>query len=323
MDDTFLFDQLKICGSDMAENAMKIAIMGAGAVGCYYGGILARAGHDVVLVGRPQHVEAIRRQGLFMDTRSFQEHVTVRASTETSDIAGAEIVLCCVKSTDTQQAARAMAPHLAADALVLSLQNGVDNAEQLQAELAQQSVRVAPAVVYVATEMAGPGHVKHHGRGELVVGPATLSDGQTQQFAAAGIPILVSDNVAGALWSKLILNCAYNALSAITQVSYGTLWQAEGVQPVMRDVVAECLAVADAEGIVLPEDAWGNIVRIAETMPAQMSSTAQDLARKKRSEIDHLNGYVVRKGTQHGVATPVNRTLHTVVRVMESCFAPA
>jgi 2-dehydropantoate 2-reductase len=80
--------------------------------------------------------------------------------------------------------------------------------------------------------------------------------------------------------------------------------------------------VADAEGIVIPEDAWGNIVRIAETMPAQMSSTAQDLARKKRSEIDHLNGYVVRKGTQHGVATPVNRTLHTVVRVMESCFAP-
>ncbi|MDQ5916917.1 MAG: 2-dehydropantoate 2-reductase, partial [Pseudomonadota bacterium] len=86
------------------KNAMKIAIMGAGAVGCYYGGMLARAGHDVVLIGRPQHVDAIRRQGLFMDTRSFQEHITVRASTEVSDIAGAEIVLCCVKSTDTQQA---------------------------------------------------------------------------------------------------------------------------------------------------------------------------------------------------------------------------
>ncbi len=302
------------------KNAMKIAIMGAGAVGCYYGGMLARAGHDVVLIGRPQHVDAIRRQGLFMDTRSFQENVTVRASTEVSDIAGAKIVLCCVKSTDTQHAARAMAPHLAADALVLSLQNGVDNAEQLQAELAQQ---VAPAVVYVATEMAGPGHVKHHGRGELVVGPMTLSDEQTQQFVAAGIPILVSDNVAGALWSKLILNCAYNALSAITQAPYGMLWQAEGVQSVMRDVVAECLAVASAEGIVIPEDAWGNIVRIAETMPAQLSSTAQDLARKKRSEIDHLNGYVVRKGADRGIATPVNRTLYTVVKVMESCFPPA
>lgn len=301
----------------------KFAIMGAGAVGCYYGGMLARAGHDVVLIGRPPHVEAIRRQGLFMDTRSFQEHVKIRASTEASDIAGAEMVLCCVKSTDTQATARAMAPHLAADALVLSLQNGVDNAEQLQAELAQPKVQLAPVVVYVATEMAGPGHVKHHGRGELVVGPATLSDEQTQQFVAAGVPILVSDNVVGALWSKLILNCAYNALSAITQTSYGTLWQTAGVQPVMRDVVAECLAVASAEGIVLPEDAWGNIVRIAETMPAQLSSTAQDLARKKRSEIDHLNGYVVRKGAAKGIATPVNRTLHTLVKVMESCFPPA
>jgi 2-dehydropantoate 2-reductase len=302
---------------------MKLAIMGAGAVGCYYGGMLARAGHDVVLIGRPQHVEAIRREGLFMDTCSFQEHVKVRASTEASDIAGAEMVLCCVKSTDTQASARAMAPHLAADALVLSLQNGVDNAEQLQAELPQQVAQVAPAVVYVATEMAGPGHVKHHGRGELVVGPATLSDEQMQQFVTAGIPILVSDNVAGALWSKLILNCAYNALSAITQAPYGTLWQAEGVQAVMRDVVAECLAVADAESIVIPEDAWGNIVRIAETMPTQMSSTAQDLARKKRSEIDHLNGYVVRKGEARGIATPVNRTLHTLVKVMESGFPPA
>jgi len=299
---------------------MKIAIMGAGAVGCYYGGMLARAGHDVVLIGRPQHVDAIRRDGLFMDTSSFQEHVQVRAGTEASDIADAEMVLCCVKSTDTQAAARAMAPHLATDALVLSLQNGVDNAEQLQAELAQQ---VAPAVVYVATEMAGPGHVKHHGRGELVVGPATLSDEQTQQFVAGGIPILVSDNVAGALWSKLILNCAYNALSAITQSTYGTLWQAAGVQAVMRDVVAECLAVACAEGVAIPGDAWENIVRIAETMPGQFSSTAQDLARKKCSEIDHLNGYVVRKGETHGIVTPVNRTLHTVVKVMESVFPSA
>ncbi|HEX5804708.1 MAG TPA: 2-dehydropantoate 2-reductase, partial [Azospira sp.] len=215
---------------------------------------------------------------------------------------------------------RAMAPHLAADALVLSLQNGVDNAERLQAELPQ---RVAPAVVYVACEMAGPGHVRHHGRGELVVGPATLTEAQIAQFAAAGIPILVSDNVAGALWAKLILNCAYNALSAITQTPYGRLWQSPGVQAVMRDAVAECLAVAAAEGVALPDDVWQAIVRIAETMPGQFSSTAQDIARKKQSEIDHLNGYVVRRGAAHGVATPVNRTLQTLVRVLESGFAAA
>lgn len=302
---------------------MKIAIMGAGAVGCYYGGMLARAGHDVVLVGRPSHVEAIRRQGLFMDTQRFKEHVQVRAGTEASDIAGAEIVLCCVKSTDTQATARAMQPYLSPAALVLSLQNGVDNAEQLQSELSKLNVRVAPAVVYVATEMAGPGHVKHHGRGELVVGPATLSDEETQQFAAAGVTIEVSGNVAGALWAKLILNCAFNALSAITQAPYGRLWQTPGVQSVMRDVETECLAVAAAEGITLPEDSWAGIVRIAETMPGQLSSTAQDLARKKRSEIDHLNGYIVHKGEAHAIPTPVNRTLTTLVKAMEHGFLHA
>ncbi|MFC5303021.1 ketopantoate reductase family protein [Azospira restricta] len=297
---------------------MKIAIMGAGAVGCYYGGMLARAGHEVVLIGRQGHVDAIRRHGLLLDTRSFREHVAVAADTDAAAVRGAEIILCCVKSTDTQQAARAMAPHLAADARVLSLQNGVDNAERLQAELPQ---RVAPAVVYVASEMAGPGHVRHHGRGELVVGPATLTDEQTRQFVAAGIPIVVSDNVAGALWAKLVLNCAWNALSAITQTPYGKLWQSAEVQAVMRDAVAECLAVAAAEGVTLPDDAWTAIVRIAETMPGQLSSTAQDLARQKCSEIDHLNGYVVRRGEAHGIATPVNRTLHALVKVLESGFA--
>jgi 2-dehydropantoate 2-reductase len=298
---------------------MKIAVMGAGAVGCYYGGMLARAGHDVVLIGRGQHVDAIDRRGLFMDTQAFREYVPVRASTEASAVGGAELVLCCVKSTDTRTAAEAMAPHLAPEALVLSLQNGVDNAEVLQALLPR---KVAPAVVYVATEMAGPGHVRHHGRGELVVGPSALSEDRKDQFAAAGIPILVSDNVLGALWSKLILNCAYNALSAITQLPYGVLWQGEGVQAVMGDVVAECLAVAKAEGITVPESPWDAVVRIAETMPGQCSSTAQDLARRKPSEIDHLNGYVVRRGTAHGIPTPVNRTLHTLVRLMESRPAP-
>jgi 2-dehydropantoate 2-reductase len=296
---------------------MKIAIMGAGAVGCYYGGMLARADHDVVLIGRQQHVDAIRRDGLLMETRTFTERVTVDAASEAAAVRGAGIVLCCVKSTDTQAAARTMAPHLGSDTLVLSLQNGVDNAARLQVELPQ---RVAPAVVYVATEMAGTGHVKHHGRGELVVGPATLSDDETQQFVAAGIPIVVSNNVAGALWAKLILNCAYNALSAITQTPYGVLWQSAEVQAVMRDVVGECLAVAAAEGVVLSENAWDGIVRIAETMPAQLSSTAQDLARQKPSEIDHLNGYVARKGAAHRIPTPVNRTLHTLVKIIESRF---
>lgn len=294
---------------------MKIAVMGAGAVGCYYGGMLARAGHEVVLIGRAQHVEAILRDGLLLETQTFTAHVPLAASTDASAVAGAELVLCCVKSTDTTEAAAQIGPHLAADATILSLQNGVDNAERLQYLLQRE---VAPAVVYVATEMAGPGHVRHHGRGELVIGPSPVSVELAQMFAAAGVPVEISDNVAGALWAKLILNCAYNALSAITQLPYGRLVQGSGVEDVMRDVVEECLAVAAAEGISIPGDIDDAIRRIGRTMQGQLSSTAQDLARHKPSEIDHLNGHIVRRGEALGIATPANRVLHTLVRLLEA-----
>lgn len=293
---------------------MKIAVMGAGSVGCYYGGMLARAGHSVVLIGRPQHVDAVQRNGLFLDTQSFQQHVPVQASTDPKAIQGAQLILCCVKSTDTASAAAAMAPFIDADATLLSLQNGVDNAERLQTLLGRP---VAPAVVYVASEMAGPGHVKHHGRGELVVGPTALSPQQRQMFVDAGVPLQISDNVLGALWAKLILNCAYNALSAITQIPYGRLFASHGVEAVMRDVIQECRAVAQAAGVTVPGDDWETVLLISRSMAQQLSSTAQDLARQKPSEIDHLNGYIVRKGEALRIPTPANRVLHTLVKLLE------
>ena len=295
---------------------MKVAVMGAGAVGCYYGGMLARAGHEVVLIGRPSHVEAIGRDGLRMETRTFDEHVRLAASTDAGAVQGARLVLFCVKSTDTESAGAAIAPHLAPDAVVLTLQNGVDNADRLRGVLS--SHEVAATVVYVATEMAGPGHLRHHGRGELVMAPCSTGDEVARLMREAGIPTELSDNVTGALWSKLILNCAYNAISAITQLPYGKMVQGEGVDRVMADVVGECMAVAQAEGVRLPGDVVEGVHRIVQAMPTQYSSTAQDLARGKRSEIDYLNGLVVRRGKALGVATPVNRVLHALVKLLEA-----
>ena len=294
---------------------MKIAVFGAGAVGCYYGGMLARAGHQVVLVGRPLHMDAVRRGGLLLDTQSFQARLPMTASCEAAAIAGARLVLCCVKAIDSERAAAEMAPYLANDALLLSLQNGVDNALRLQLLLGRE---VAPAVVYVAAQMAGPGHVKHHGGGELVIGPSPAGDELAALFAEAGVALRISDNVVGELWAKLIVNCAYNALSAITQLPYARLVEGEGVSGVLRDLVDECLAVAKGAGVSVPGDPWAAVERIARTMPEQRSSTAQDLARGRRSEIDHLNGYVLRQGQALGIATPANRVLYTLVRLLEA-----
>ncbi|WOB11056.1 ketopantoate reductase family protein [Piscinibacter gummiphilus] len=300
---------------------MTVAVMGAGAVGCFYGGMLARAGHRVTLIGRPQHVEAIGRGGLRMDTKSFDERVPVQASTEASAVAGAQLVLFCVKSGDTESAGEEIRPHLAPGAVVLSLQNGVDNAERLRRVLPQHTV--AAVVVYVATEMAGPGHLKHHGRGDLVIEPFTGSDELARTLIAAGVPTEVSADVRGALWAKLTINCAYNALSAVAQLPYGGLLKVDGVRDVIGDVIAECLAVAAAEGITVPGDVTAATWRIGETMPGQYSSTAQDVARGKLSEIDHLNGLVVRRGDALGVPTPANRVLHVMVKLVEAKRASA
>src|SRR5438067_1080274 len=251
----------------------RIGVMGAGAVGCYYGAMLARAGRAVTLIGRPQHVQAIERSGLRLQTSASDETISMRASTEPSGLRGAELVLFSVKSSDTEAAGRAMAPYLERNAAIVTLQNGVDNAERLAAMLGRE---VIPACVYVAVDMAGPGHVRHHGRGELVIGQAGQSEAIASAFRLAGVAVDISANVMGALWAKLVVNCAYNALSAIAQRPYGELVQAAGIPQVMREIVEECLAVARAARVELPGAMREAGRGIARPMPGRFSSRAPD-----------------------------------------------
>jgi 2-dehydropantoate 2-reductase len=309
-----------------------IAIVGAGAVGCFHGALLARAGHRVTLIGRATHVAAIARDGLRLEMGGATHTVPAGASTDMAAVANADIVLFCVKSPDTDAVARELAPHLAPGALVMSLQNGVDNAATLARRV---RVPVVPAVVYVATAMSGPGTVRHFGRGELVIGaldaragglPATRPtlDALAALFSAAGIPTTVSDDVQAALWSKLLVNCAYNALSALGRAPYARIQSLAPLRDLQRRIVDEVIAVAQADGVTLPREAsLAAVERIAETMADQHSSTAQDMMRGKPSEIDHLNGFVARRGAELGVATPINQTLHALVKLVEAGYPTA
>lgn len=296
---------------------MNVLVMGAGGVGCYHAAMLARAGHVVTLIGRPQHVEAMNRQGLRLETATASWSVPVRAQValNAADAAQVDLVLVCVKSGDTERAGADLGAHLSPSAVVLSLQNGADNAERLARVLGRP---VLPAIVYVAVEMAGPGHVRHHGRGELLIGSSAHSGEVAEVFTGSGVPTSITDDISAALWDKLIINCAFNALSAIPHLPYGELVRREGILAVMHDVVDECVAVAKAAGIGLRADPRAAIRTIADTMATQRSSMAQDLVAGRRSEIDHLNGYIVRQGQALGVATPVNRVLHALVRAMEA-----
>ena len=304
----------------------RIAVLGAGAVGCYFGGMLARAGAPVTLIGRPPHVEAISGRGLFFEGLHFQEHIPVAASTQVSAVRDAEIVLFCVKTLDTEEAAKSLLPHLAPSAAVISLQNGVDNVERIRSAA---KIDAFAGAVYVAAAMTAPGHVKHSGRGDLILGDLpgrAKEDGHRRLrlesiaslFERAGVPCRVSENVEGELWMKLIINCTYNAVSALGRARYccaaGNHWTRE----VMVKVIEEAVAVAHAAGVRLPEVKMvETVLEISETMTNATSSTAQDLARGKRTEIDSLNGYLVRRGAEVGVATPVNQTLHALVKLLE------
>ncbi len=308
------------------ESLAPVAVLGAGALGCLFGGMLARSGTPVTLIGRATHVEAIRRNGLRFEGRGGRtETIAVTATEDIAAVRGARLVLLCVKSTDTDAAARAMAPHLGREATIVNMQNGVDNVERIRAQLPN---RVFPGLVYLAAEMAGPGHVRHTGGGSLTIGALAAfaeKDGADRRlleaiaalFTGAGIKVTISDHVEADLWTKLTMNCAYNAISALTGSQYAKMVALPEIRAVMTDLVREVAAVAAARGVRLPDNLVEAAIRLADGMPVTISSTAQDLKRGRRTEIDHLNGYVVRQGEALGIATPVNRTLNALVKLAE------
>jgi 2-dehydropantoate 2-reductase len=306
--------------------ATRVVVMGAGAVGSYFGGMLARAGVPVTMIARGAYVEAVRHNKLFLDTVAFQERVAVDASTDQSAVRDTHVVLFCVKGQDNEEAARAIAPHLAADAIVVSLQNGVDNVERIRAA---SGIDALPAVVYVAAAMPEPGHVKHSGRGDLVVGEfagrsagAEIQPPRTEQiaalFASANVPCRISADILGDMWLKFFTNCGANAVSAIAQATYGEIAQYGASRDLVGKVVEECVAVARAAGVRTPgpgfTEKWlANLGKLSDAF----SSTAQDLARGKRTEIESLNGYIVRRGAELGVPTPNNFALYALVKLLE------
>jgi 2-dehydropantoate 2-reductase len=298
----------------------RTAVVGAGAVGGYFGGMLARAGAPVVMIGRPAFVEAVKKDGLLLDTLHFKESVRVEAAAELDVARGAEVVLFCVKTVDTVSTARALAPLLSPNAMVVSLQNGVDNVEQIRAA---SGVDALGAVVYVAASVPAPGQVKHVGRGDLVAGPRHP---RTERFAAlferAKVPCRISDNIEGELWTKLTWNCALNAISGLGRAKYGQIAASDDARKLVETVVYEVLAVARAAkiqppGFEDPQVALAGAFKIATQMADALSSTGQDMLRGKRTEIDALNGYISRRGAELGVPTPVNQALYALVKLAE------
>lgn len=298
----------------------KVAVVGTGAVGGYFGGMLLRAGVPVVMIGRPAFVAAVKNSGLFLDTTQFKETVHPEVSTELAAVAGCDVVLFCVKTTDSTAVSSELTRFLAPDATLVSLQNGVNNVQDIHEA---SGIEAVAAVVYVAAAMPSPGTIKHGGRGDLVIGPPSpRTERIAALFASANVLCRVSENIEAELWTKFVWNCAFNAISGLGLVTYDEIVQSEEARRVVEAAVYETLRVAQAKGIQParfenPANTIAAAFNITEWMVGTRSSTAQDMARRKRTEIDALNGYVAKLGAQFGIPTPVNQALYALVKLQE------
>ncbi|MEZ5728214.1 MAG: 2-dehydropantoate 2-reductase [Burkholderiaceae bacterium] len=249
--------------------------------------------------------------------------IRVRASGEPGAARDAQWLMLSVKTRDNESAARALREVIAPEVPVLILQNGVDNIRRLRGILPNPLV---PTVVYVATSMSGPGRLRHAGGGELVVGSSAeapvahaLLESIASTLERAGVGCRVSGNIDGELWSKLMINCALNAVSALGKARYRRMLESPHAVGVMHAAVHEVIAVARASGIRLVlSDPLETIAAVGRAYADASSSTAQDIARGKPTEIDDLNGFIARRGRELGIDVPVNRTLHALVRLREA-----
>lgn len=304
---------------------MKICVLGAGALGCAIGGVLTEDGHEVWLINRGQtQVDALRQAGLTLREDGNDRQVAVHAATRCQDIGGTvDLVIVLVKSFHTREAIESARCIVGPHTVVLSLQNGLGHEDVLADVVGRKHVLAGKT--YAGGVMLAPGHVLVSTQGkETLVGEldGTLSE-RVQAIAAAfnhaGLTTAVSDNILGTMWDKLLVNVATGALSGITGLPYGDLYAVPEVEACAVAAVAEAMAVAQAAGIQLtttePRQAW---VKAADGLPAAFkASMLQSLEKGSATEIDYVNGAVLRWGAKHGVPTPVNQALVACIKGIE------
>ncbi len=303
---------------------MKIAVLGAGALGCAIGGTLAEAGNEVVLINRnATHVDAINSHGLLMRTPQGERAVRVRATTRAEAESTVDLVIVLVKSFHTHQAMSAATALVGPKTVVLSLQNGLGH-EDVLAEIVGHE-RVLAGKTYVGGVLLAPGRIVAGVEGkETLIGEldGRISD-RAQDIAtvlnAAGLVTTVSDNIVGTMWDKLLINVSTGALSGITRLPYGPLYRIPEIEATAIAAVQEAMAVARASGVNLsftdPRSAW---LKAAAGLPDDFkTSMLQSLEKGSITEIDFINGAVVRWGQRCGVPTPVNATLVACIKGIE------
>ena len=305
----------------MQADEMRVAVIGPGAVGGTFGGLLARAGVPVSLVARGEHLRAIRERGLRVEGPTGAFVVKTPATDRPGEIGPVDLVLVSVKSYDTPEAARIAPPLLHDSTTVLSLQNGVDNEAVLSDALG--AGRVLGGIAYVGASVEAPGVIRHDLRGRIRMGEldgvvTARAKRIRDLFESAGIPCHLSTDIRGDLWAKLVGNSVINVVPAVTGCRVGDLVGEPGVEAFVRDALEEAAGVGRACGHATPEGSIERHLEFCRKYPDFETSTQQDVRRGRPLESEALNGAIVRRGAERGVPTPIHATLHALLRARAS-----
>ena len=302
---------------------MRFLIVGPGAMGCLFAARLKKAGNEVTLLDyRQDRADFLNKKGITVEGVSGEYRANVTSITEKlSD--EVDVALMCVKANQTKAAAERVKDLAGLASHVLTVQNGLGNVETLGAILGKEAV--LGGVTAEGATLLGVGHVRHAGRGETIIGPKGEAEGPVSEivsvFKEAGFDTRVVDNVDDLIWGKLVINVGINALTAITRLKNGRLPEVKGSRSVLEEAVREAVAVTEAKGIHLPyPDPLERVLEVCRATAGNIASMLQDVLNRRVTEVEHINGAIVREGEILGIPTPVNRTLAGIVQVLQETY---
>ena len=305
---------------------MKITIVGAGAMGSLFGGLLSESGNEVYLLDIwKEHIETINKKGLWIEGLSGDRFIKIKAVTEPKEIGGtSDLIIIFVKSYHTESAAKNISLLVGGNTTILTLQNGLGNFEILSNIFSSEKV-ITGTTSYGAT-MLGPGRVRHAGIGPTAIGElngkiTNRIEKVSRLLTQAGIKTETSDNVIGLVWSKLLINVGINALGVLLRVRNGELIKGKYSPKLQVALVEEAMEVAKKKRIkLIHQDMVKEVALICEKTNANVNSMLQDVLKKRRTEIDFINGAIVREGKKLNISTPVNQLITNLIMAIEEAY---
>ncbi len=303
---------------------MKISVIGSGAMGCLFGGLLTEAGQEVQLLDIwPEHVRALNIKGLSIIRDGKERVIRVPATTVPADIKETDLALIFVKHSQTGKAARTAAGLVGKRGHILSLQNGMGNAEIIAKTTGSE--QVVCGTTSQGAMLLEPGRIQHSGIGKTIIGmwdrpQQPIMARVAEVFTAAKIETSCVDDIKPVIWNKLFANVGINAITALTDIRNGQLLDLEETRQLVEAVVKEAVGVAAALQIVVDGDALNNVLSIAEATASNRSSMGQDVDAHRPTEIDAINGYIVERAKELGLEVPVNEALTRLIKTLQTHY---